>query len=103
RTRPNGMPSADRWQSVLDAVAVLIPVRSDLLRRLYPRRLPRHLRIVRRVRRVAEAAVLLVALGPLEQRLDAEHRVVDTGVQVSEQREASRRGGDGEVRHLHVG
>ena len=53
--------------------------------------------------RVAETVVLLVALGPLEQRLDVPDRVVDARVHVAELGEPGRHRRDGEVRHLDIG
>src|SRR5512139_2413821 len=47
-------------------------------------------------------ALSLVPVGPLEQRADVEHRVVDPGVEVAELGVPLRDRGDGEVARLHV-
>src|SRR4051812_41125953 len=44
----------------------------------------------------------LVALGPFQQRLDREHRVVDAGVKVAELGEPRRHGGDGQLLGVDV-
>ncbi len=67
------IPAAYDFGEVLtgsDRVAVLVPVLRDLLRRLHPRRLPRHLRVVRRERHLAQPG-RQVPLPPLEQHVDA--------------------------------
>ena len=46
---------------------------------------------------------VLVAIGPLEQRLDVVHSLVDSGMEVAQFGEARRHRGDGEVGHLDLG
>jgi hypothetical protein len=70
---------------------------------LNARRLAFLLREVRRIRSIAEAAVPLVSIGPVQQRFDRPHRLVDAVVQITLAGETLRHGGDGEVLGLHVG
>src|SRR5690606_36661456 len=65
--------------------------------------LPGHLRIVRRIRRVAEAVVALVAVGQLEQALQGERLVVDGRVHVAQLGEPGGHRRDGEVAGVDVG
>src|SRR5438477_10222225 len=53
---------------------------------LHAHRLAFHLRVVRRVRRLAQTMFTLVALGPLEEWRDVDADVVDAGVQVAQLR-----------------
>ena len=71
-------------------------------RRLHARWLAGHLREVRRVRRLADA-LLLLALDPLEEDAEVVDGVVDARVDVSDRREAGRHRLHREVLGLDVG
>src|SRR5690606_20532896 len=70
--------------------------------RLDPLGLPRHLRVLRRVRQVT-LAVAGVPLRPLQQRGDVPRVVVDAGVRVAQAGQPLRHGPQVEVVRLAVG
>ena len=108
RFRPDKDPAQCTWREVRPPRAADDLAVEDLLsvffaaRRLHALRLARHLREVRRVRRLA-LALRLLALDPLEQHAQVAHRLVDPRVQVAELGEARRHRRDREVLHRDVG
>jgi hypothetical protein len=82
---------------------VIGPIRRVHPRRLNARRLAILLREVRRIRGIAQPTVPLISIGPVQQRFDGPHGLVDAVVQLAEAREPLGHRGDREILGLHLG